>query len=245
MSDNKNTILAIVLSALVLLGWQYFFAGPQDKARQEQLQAQQQKQPNAPATSPNNQSVQPQSAPPQVPGQASAPAGATPADRAAVLASSPRVTIATDSVQGSIALKGGRIDDLALVRFRETVDPKSPAVTLLSPSGTADPFYAEFGWTGAGSADVKLPTAETVWTRTGSGVLGVGTPVTLTYDNGEGLEFRRTIAVDDKFLFTIKDEVTNKSANPVTLYPYALISRHGTPQTLGYYILHEGLIGVL
>ena len=70
-------------------------------------------------------------------------------------------------------------------------------------------------------------------------------PVTLTYDNGEGLEFRRTIAVDDKYLFTIKDEVTNKSANPVTLFPYALISRHGTPQTLGYYILHEGLIGVL
>ena len=77
------------------------------------------------------------------------------------------------------------------------------------------------------------------------GALGVGHPVTLTYDNGEGLEFRRTIAVDDKFLFTIKDEVTNKGANPVTLYPYALISRHGTPQTLGYYILHEGLIGVL
>ena len=69
--------------------------------------------------------------------------------------------------------------------------------------------------------------------------------MTLTYDNGEGLEFRRTIAVDDKYLFTIKDEVANKGANPVTLYPYALISRHGTPQTLGYYILHEGLIGVL
>ena len=84
-----------------------------------------------------------------------------------------------------------------------------------------------------------------MWTRTGSGTLGVGNPVTLTYDNGEGLEFRRTIAVDDKFLFTIKDEVTNKGTNPVTLYPYALISRHGTPQTLGYYILHEGLIGVL
>ena len=73
----------------------------------------------------------------------------------------------------------------------------------------------------------------------------LGRKVTLVYDNGEGLEFRRTIAVDDKFLFTIKDEVTNKGASPVSLYPYALISRHGTPQTLGYYILHEGLIGVL
>ena len=92
---------------------------------------------------------------------------------------------------------------------------------------------------------LKLPTPTRCGRRTGSGALGVGHPVTLTYDNGEGLEFRRTIAVDDKYLFTIKDEVANKSANPVTLYPYALISRHGTPQTLGYYILHEGLIGVL
>ena len=71
----------------------------------------------------------------------------------------------------------------------------------------------------------------------------VGHPVTLTYDNGEGLEFRRTIAIDDKYLFTIKDEVVNKSDKPVSLFPFALISRHGTPQTLGYYILHEGLIG--
>ena len=245
MTDNKNTILAIALSALVLLGWQYFFAGPQDKARQEQLQAQQQKQPSAPATSPNNQSVQPQSAPPQVPGQAGAPAGATPAERAAVLASSPRVTIATDSVQGSIALKGGRIDDLSLVKFRETVDPKSPPIVLLSPSGTADPFYAEFGWTSAAGSGAKVPTADTLWKQVGSGALGVGHPVTLTYDNGEGLEFRRTIAVDDKYLFTIKDEVANKGASAVSLYPYALISRHGTPPTAGYYVLHEGLIGVL
>src|SRR5262249_16837107 len=144
-----------------------------------------------------------------------------------------------------IALKGGRIDDLALVKFRETVDPKSPPVVLLSPSGTADPFYAEFGWTGAAGTNVKLPTSETVWKQDGSGTLSVGHPVKLSYDNGEGLEFHRTISVDDKYVFTIKDEVSNKSGNAVSLYPYALISRHGTPQTAGYYILHEGLIGVL
>jgi len=247
MTDNKNTILAIVLSALVLIGWQFFVGMPQEKARQEQLQAQHQKQ-GAPSPAQPSSQTPPapmQSGTPQVPGQAAAPSPAAPVNRTAALAASPRVPIATDNVLGSIALKGGRIDDIALVRFRETVDPKSPPVTLLSPSGTADPFYAEFGWTGGGSSDLKLPTSETVWTRTGSGTLGVGNPVTLTYDNGEGLEFRRTIAVDDKFLFTIKDEVTNKGTNPVTLYPYALISRHGTPQTLGYYILHEGLIGVL
>ena len=242
MTDNKNTILAIVLSALVLLGWQYFFAVPQEKARQEQLQAQQQKQ-NVP-TPDQPKSAQPQ-AQSQVPGQAAAPSSAAPVDRRAALATSPRVPIATDTLQGTIALKGGRIDDLALLKFRETVDSKSPPIVLLSPSGTGDPFYAEFGWTGAAGANVKLPNSETVWKQVGSGGLGVGRPVTLIYDNGEGLEFRRTIAVDDKYLFTIKDDVSNKGENPVTLFPYALISRHGIPPTAGYYVLHEGLIGVL
>jgi YidC/Oxa1 family membrane protein insertase len=246
MTDNKNTILAIALSALVLLGWQYFFAVPQEKARQEQLQTQQQAQkPNAPTAAQPGQGPSTQAGPAQMPGQAAAPAAEAPIDRAAALSAGPRVPIATDSLQGSVALKGGRIDDLALVKFRESVDPKSPPIVLLSPSGTADPFYAEFGWTGAAGTNVKLPAADTVWKQSGSGALGVSHPVTLTYDNGEGLEFRRTIAVDDKYLFTIKDEVTNKSASPVSLFPYALISRHGTPQTAGYYILHEGLIGVL
>jgi YidC/Oxa1 family membrane protein insertase len=244
MNDNKNTILAIVLSAVVLLGWQYFFAAPQEKARQEQLQqqAQQQKQTVPAPGQPSPAQPQAQS---QVPGQPSAPSSATPIDRKAALANSPRIPVATDTLQGSVALKGGRIDDLALVKFRETTDPKSPPIVLLSPSGTGDPFYAEFGWTGAAGSNVKLPTSETVWKQVGSGALGVGRPVTLTYDNGEGLEFRRTIAVDDKYLFTIKDEVSNKGESPVTLFPYALISRHGIPPTAGYYVLHEGLIGVL
>jgi len=245
MTDNKNTILAIVLSALVLIGWQYFFAMPQEKAKQEQLQAQQQAQKlNPPQAAQPAQPVPTPAQPgavPQVPGQTSLPAVAV--TRAAALASSPRVPIATDSLEGSIALKGGRIDDLALAKFRETVDPKSPPIVLLSPSGSPAPFYAEFGWTGTAGSNVKVPTADTVWTQVGSGALTVSKPVSLTYDNGQGLEFRRTIAVDDKYLFTIKDEVVNKSASPVSLYPFALISRHGTPQTLGYYILHEGLIG--
>ncbi len=129
--------------------------------------------------------------------------------------------------------------------FARPLIPKSPPIVLLSPSGTADPFYAEFGWTGTAGSNVKLPTADTVWKQSGSGALSVSHPVTLTYDNGEGLEFHRTITVDDKYMFSLKDEVINKGSSPVSLYPYALISRHGTPQTAGYYILHEGLVGVL
>jgi YidC/Oxa1 family membrane protein insertase len=151
----------------------------------------------------------------------------------------------TPRLRGSIALKGGRIDDLALTQYHETVDKKSPPIVLLEPSGSAHPFYAEFGWVAAAGGTAKLPGPDTLWRQQGGGSLAPGRPVTLTYDNGEGLEFRRTIAVDDKYLFTIEDQVANKSAAPVSLFPYALISRHGMPPTLGYYILHEGLIGVM
>jgi YidC/Oxa1 family membrane protein insertase len=247
MTDNKNTILAIALSAIVLIGWQFFFAMPQEKARQEKLAAEQLTQKQQPAQP--GKSGQPAQAPNAQVGPAQPPAQAGESvatiTRDAALGKSTRVSIATGSLQGSIALKGGRIDDLALLKFRETVDPKSPPIILLSPSGGPDPFYAEFGWTNAAGANVKVPASDTVWSQQGSGALDVGHPVTLTWDNGAGLEFRRTIAVDDKYLFTIKDEVLNKSASAVSLYPYALISRHGTPHTLGYYILHEGLIGVL
>ncbi|MGE0752324.1 MAG: membrane protein insertase YidC [Variibacter sp.] len=253
MTDQKNTILAIVLSGLVLLAWQYFFGMPQmEKQRQiaqQQQQQQQQAQPagpgaTQPGATPSTTTTTPQVPGQTAPGQTAAP-GKAPMSREAALATSPRVMIDTPSVKGSIALKGARIDDLSLVKYRETVDPKSPAIILLSPSGAPEPFYAEFGWVGGSGNAVKVPTADTVWKQEGTGALDVGRPVTLTWDNGEGLTFKRTIAVDEKYLFTVKDDVTNAGAAPATLYPYALVSRHGLPHTLGYYILHEGLVGVL
>ena len=246
MTDQKNTILAIVLSALVLIGWQLYFGLPQvEKQKQiQQQQAQEHAQPGAPAP----QAVPSTQAPPAASPQAPAQPGAVPGramTREEALAASPRVRIETPSVAGSISLRGGRIDDLSLIKYHETVDPGSPPIVLLAPSGSPSPFYSEFGWSAASGTTVKLPGPDTLWQQTGGGTLSVGRPVTLVYDNGEGLEFRRTIAVDDKYLFTIKDEVVNKGASAITLYPYALISRHGTPHTLGYYILHEGMIGVL
>ena len=250
MSDQKNTILAIVLSALVLIVWQVFYGVPhmdkQKQIQQQQAQERSQQPPAIPQQTPGASEPQSPPAPGAVP-QAPSQAGGVPAQtmtRDAALAASPRVRIDTPSLSGSISLKGARIDDLSLVKYRETVDPNSPPIVLLAPSGSAHPFYAEFGWSAPSGASVKLPTSDTLWQQQGSGALSVGHPVTLVYDNGEGLQFRRTIAVDDKYLFTIKDEVINNSAAPVTLYPFGLVSRHGTPQTLGYYILHEGLIGV-
>jgi YidC/Oxa1 family membrane protein insertase len=246
MTDNRNTILAVILSGLVLIAWQYFYNVPQMEKQRAQQQAQTELQKSTPqptASATPGTTPQPGSAT-----QPSAPAAnqAQPAvARDAAIASSPRVKIETPRIAGSISLKGGRIDDIALVQFRETVDPKSPPIILYSPSGTAEPYYAEFGWVAATGVTSKMPDAQTVWQQDGSGSLTPSTPVTLKWDNGEGLTFRRTIAVDDHYLFTIKDEVSNVGNAPVTLYPFALISRHGAPYVSGYYILHEGLIGYL
>ncbi|HXL29354.1 MAG TPA: membrane protein insertase YidC [Bradyrhizobium sp.] len=239
MNDQKNMILAIVLSALVLLAWQYFVGLPQ---MEKQRQIAQQQQGQQPQGAPESRPPAPGGTP-QLPGPPSAAPQAQ-LSREDALAKSKRIAIDTPRLSGSIALTGARIDDLSLIQYRETVDPRSPAIVLLSPSGSPHPYYAEFGWLKS-TGDTRVPGSDTVWTQEGSGGLGVGHPVTLVWDNGEGLIFRRTIAVDDKYLFTVKDEVTNKGEATVALNPFALISRHGTPPTLGYYILHEGLIGVI
>ena len=250
MTDNRNTILAVILSGLVLIAWQYFYNMPQMERQRAQTQAQTELNKPAPqtaagSTTPGSSTPQPGGAP-----SATTPAGQPGAtqpvvSRDAAIEASSRVKIETPRLSGSIALKGARVDDLSLEKFRDTVDPKSPAIVLFSPSNTAHPYYAEFGWVGASGSTAKLPDRDTVWQQEGSGSLTPTSPVTLKYDNGEGLTFRRTIAIDDKYLFTIKDDVSNVGNAPVTLYPFALISRHGTPPVSGYYILHEGLIGYL
>src|SRR6516164_8637729 len=248
MSEHKNTILAVVLSLLVIVGWQYFIGYPQMERQRQEAQLKQPSQPQPGATQPATPAPNAaQPATPEVPGtpKAGAPAQTQAASREAVIASSPRIAIETPRLGGSIDLKGGRIDDLTLTQYREETNPKSPPIVLLAPSVAPDAFYAEFGLVPAAGVNVAMPGPETVWRQQGSGALGVGRPVTLTYDNGQGLVFTRTIAVDEHYLFTVKDEVANNSGSPVTLFPYALISRHGTPQVQGYYILHEGLIGVM
>jgi len=248
MDNQKNTILAIALSALVLIAWQYFIGLPQmEKQKQEALlKQQQQQQVQTPAQQPGQPApTAPGGAQPQLSGQGAAPTIAQQLSREAALKVSPRVLIDTPRLRGSISLKGGQVDDLALIQYRETVDPTSPAIVLLSPVGSPHPFYAEFGWVGGAGAPVKAPDSSTVWTQQGGGALGVGKPVTLTWNNGEGLEFRRIISIDDKYLLTVENQVANKSATAVALYPFGLIRRHGTPETAGYYILHEGLIGML
>jgi YidC/Oxa1 family membrane protein insertase len=245
LEDNKNLILAIALSVVVLIGWNLFYGVPQMKQQREAQTAAQTQAPKSP--------VEPgQPSPSQAGGPAAplpgtipnAPGAGAPMveSREAALARSPRVRIDTPSIAGSVNLRGGRIDDVSLKNYRETVDPRSPNIVLLSPSGSPNPYYAEFGWVGGQPG--AQPTADTVWTADAQ-ALAPGKPVTLTWDNGAGLVFRREIAVDAKSMFTVKDTVENRSGAPVTLHPYSLVSRHGKPTTMGYYVLHEGLIGVL
>jgi YidC/Oxa1 family membrane protein insertase len=247
MTDNRNTILAVILSGLVLIGWQYFFNIPQMEKQRALQQTQAELAKPTPQATPGSATPQANTPTPA----ANAPAANQPASAATVvardtaIAAAPRIKISTPRLSGSISLKGARIDDLALIQFRETVDPASPPIILFSPSGTAEPYYAEFGWVPASGSTVRLPDRDTPWQQEGSGDLTPGNPVTLKYDNGDGLTFRRTISIDDRYLFTLKDDVSNVGNAPVTLYPFALISRHGAPPVSGYYILHEGLVGYL
>ncbi len=239
--DNKNLILAVVLSLAVFIGWQVLFPPPQAPRPRDAQQQSAQVNPNAPnpPASPSQAGGASPTVPGTVPGTQAAPVVES---RESALARSPRVAIDTPALAGSINLRGGRIDDVALKQYRETVDPRSPNIVLFSPAGSPNPYYADFGWLGTQAG--PLPNQTTEWTAD-KNRLSPGNPVTLTWDNGQGLVFRRTIAVDDKFMFTVKNSVENRGSAPVTLHPYGVVSRHGKPTTLGYYVLHEGLIGYL
>ena len=251
--NNRNFIVAIVLSMVVLFGWQFFIAGPQiEQARKQQEAAQQQAaetQQQQPGTT-TGQAAGGTSAATSTPAPAATsspsavPVQKTAETRDEALAQSKRVLIDTPSISGSIDLTGGRVDDIRLKHYHETVDKQSPTIVLLSPSGGPDAYFADFGWVGPADAG-PLPGPATVWTAPAGATLTPQTPVTLTYDNGAGLVFSRQIAIDDNYMLTVTDTVTNKGNASIALSPFGRITRVGEPPTSGYYILHEGLVGVI
>ncbi|MGI9415761.1 MAG: membrane protein insertase YidC [Hyphomicrobiales bacterium] len=241
--ENREFMLAIALSALVLILWQIFVGIPtmdQERAKQEAKQQQTQTQQTQDSTIPTPQAGGDESTIPTAPGIE------TPqADRDKVVTAQKRIKIDTEKLTGSINLAGARIDDLSLKGYHETVDRSSPLITLLSPSGTRNAYYAEFGWVPGKGAKAPVPQGETVWTAPEDAVLTASNPVTLTYDNGAGLIFKRTVSVDDEYMFSIDDQVENSTGEAFTLHSYGLVSRHGTPSVLGFFVLHEGLVGYL
>ncbi len=228
--DNKNFILAIVLSMLIVFGWQYFYVGPITEKQKQQASQQQTTQP---ATQGETQAPAPESS--------ALPALLT---REEVLKSTPRIKIETPFVSGSINLQGAQIDDLHLIRYRETIDSRSPTIVFLSPAGTPGALFAEQGFVAAAGTTAKLPGPKTVWTAPANTVLGSGKPVNLTWDNGEGLLFTRVISIDDEYLFTVTQTVTNTTATAVALVPYGRVQRQETPQIAGWWVFFEGMLGV-
>jgi YidC/Oxa1 family membrane protein insertase len=226
-NNNKNLILATVLSFLVITVWFVLFPPPEAPAPDLT-------QTPAEATAEGGQT----SAPP------AGDAAATTQDVAPVPEAA-RLTIDTPELTGSISMRGGRLDDLSLKTYRETLDPASPDVRIFTPVGQGQAYYALFGWAASGSltaADVPGPNTE--WQIAKGATLRPDAPVTLRWDNGKGQIFTREIAVDDKFMFTVTDKVENTGTGDVTLRPYGLIARHGTPTNLQHiFVVHEGVVG--
>jgi YidC/Oxa1 family membrane protein insertase len=229
--DQKRLMLAIGISVVILLLFEIFVQGPQrtaQRARQAEIAAIQEAE--------------------QVAAQAAADrlrVAATPGEGAReTVRTTPdlRVRIDSPAIVGAINLTGARLDDVTLRNYRETIEPDSERVRVLSPRGTPQPYFAQVGWTALGN--VRVPDVNTQWS-TSSSTLGAGNPVTLSWDNGEGQRFEIIYTVDRDFMFRIEQRVINGAAEAIQVQPWGRIRREHTPATQGFYILHEGLIGVV
>ncbi|MCW2370653.1 membrane protein insertase YidC [Sphingobium sp. B11D3D] len=226
MDDKRNILLAVVLTIAILFGWpvisNYFFppsAQPIERAEQQAKQ---------------------QGAAPNVRGGPLAEGAQAIRPIEAVLGESQRVAIETPKLRGSINLRGARIDDVVLPTHRQTVDEKSPPVRLLAPSGTADAYFASFGWSGEG---VRVPDANTVWTADGT-KLTPQTPVTLRWSNGAGQTFLIRLSIDADYLLTVAQTVENAGGNAIAVRNYGLLSRTGHSKDKSTWTIHTGPMGV-
>lgn len=224
--QNKNLILAIALSLLVLVGWS--FIAPQPPAQLD---------PEAAAISANDGGLTP---PVATDGSVPVLDTTAPTDPSTEARD---IVIETERVVGSLSTLGARIDTLSLKDYRVDLDPESDLVQLLTPEGQEHAYYALHGWGPAGGLDPSMvPNRSTIWTAADDAKLTVETPVTLTWDNGNGLLFGQTISIDADYLFSVKQTVTNNSDAALRMYPYGMIAQHGTPEQIGFFILFEGAI---
>ncbi len=224
--QNKNLILATALSFAVILIWFLLFP-PEEPPITPEL--------------PPSETVAGDTAlpPPPVGGDPAAVVAAAPD----AVTEAPRLRIETPRVEGSISLLGGRIDTLSLKDYQEELAPDSPDVTLLRPVGNEGAYYALYGWTPGGElAFEDVPGANTEWTIESGEVLTPDTPVTLRWDNGKGAIFRRIVEIDGDYMFTVTQSVENTTDAPLRMAPYGIVARHGTPDTVGFFILHEGVV---
>lgn len=230
-NEHRNLIAVVVASALIFLGYYYFYERPRNEKLTESQTTMQQETSTTVST---NASVIP--TPVAVTPQALTVEEALKVDS--------RVKIEAPDLHGSLSLRGARIDDLRLTRYKSTLSPESPDVSLLQPMGTPRAYYMESGWSSADKA-IELPASTTIWTLTTPGALTPSHPITLRWASSQGVTFEKTIAIDDHYLFTITDRVRNNSITPLTLSEYGLIAQRNPDATASSYAVHEGAVGYL
>ena len=232
--QNKNLIVATALSFLVILVWFVLFPPTEPEVPFDAAA------PAASSTETGDPAV------PVAPLAGEAAPAAQPETAADATTNAPRVNIDTARINGSISLAGGRLDDLRLKDYRETLEPDADIVTMLSPVGTPGAYYALHGWAaGTGMDASAVPDPNTIWQLVDGDTLTATTPVTLEWDNGVGQVFSRTISVDENYMFTVTQAVTNTSDTAVRAAPYGMITRHGIPADIrNFFILHEGAVAM-
>ena len=223
--DNRNLVLAIVCSALLVIGYQIFFELPKQQALEEQALKEQKE---LILTAPENSSQSQQEVETSIKDEK--------------IINAPRISIDTPSIEGSISLAGARIDDIVLKNYTKNLDPQSSKIRLFERLDNQKPYFAEFGWIGSGTVD--LPNSSSIWTSNSS-ILEPGKPIILSYKSDNNLKFERIFEINENYLITITDRVMNNGSSEVTLYPYGLIRRTGLPKVDGLFILHEGPIAVI
>ena len=219
--DTRNLIAAICLSMSVLIGYQILFGEPtQQNVKKEQQLVDKNNEPSIELPKDNNTSL---------------------TEVTKKTRNIDRINIVNDELEGSISLLGARIDDLVLKNYRKTLDPESDQIRFLKKIDEREPFFIQFGWSSPNKN--KVPNGNTVWKGSKSS-LDPNNSVTLTWNNGEGLNFSQIISIDDNYMIKVIQKVKNETNNSVNLYPYGLIRRSGEPKTTDFFVLHEGPLGV-
>ena len=224
MNEQKNLFLAIAISIAIIVVFQFFLPGPITEPIQNK-----ENEILAPAASIDEpktnvlEIIKP---------------------KEDVLTANKRVSIETPSITGSINLQGAILDDLTLANYKVSLDDNSKNIDLLSPDGTSNPYYIEFGWKVLGDQNAQLPNLETIW-KTDSSILSQDNSVHLSWTNDENITFLKHFSVDENYMFSVSQEVINNSSSNLEIYPYRLIKRINTPKTINFFILHEGLISLV
>ena len=223
--DFKNVLMAIVLSTIVLIGWATFFEAPIVEQQTTENQITKGEDLSSPSIDEDEKGTKNE------------------ITRSNTINKTKRVKIENENIRGSLSLQGAIIDDIIFKNYKETLNSENKVI-FLNPKNSSKEYFIETGWASGGNEKIKLPLGDTIWKVKGNSTLTPNNPVTIEWDNGDGLIFTKKIDLDEKFLFKITQSIKNTSNKSFQFYPYAQITRKGKPEGRQIYILHEGFLGV-